>query len=106
MASSDKKPLLPSGKPDLSSDTPDIPTGFPTEPFHHGTDLFGTNHWREQMPTELAKRDGKFGKLGKKAPIEVNSHLVTQYPTKDVFQYDVSLSLDIPDALLIILQRS
>ena len=90
--SSEEKPLLPGGKPDLSTDVNDIPSGIPTTPIVR-EDIFYTNPFRGQMPTELAKRDGKFGKAGKKAVIEINSHKVTGFPTKDVFQYDVSLDL-------------
>jgi len=46
--------------------------------------------FRDQMPTTLAKRDGKFGKAGKKTLIEINSHAVQDWPNKTVFQYDVS----------------
>lgn len=49
-----------------------------------------TNVFRDQMPTTLAKRDGKFGKAGKKTLIEINSHAVQDWPNKTVFQYDVS----------------
>lgn len=76
-------------KPDRSSDTPDIPTGLPTKPFNE-VQWFLTNPYREQMPNALSKRDGKFGKLGKKAAIELNSHVVQTWPDKSVYQYDVS----------------
>jgi len=79
----------PSSKPDLSSNTPDIPTGLPTKPFNESQWLL-TNPYREKMPSALSKRDGKFGKLGKKATIEVNSHAVQSWPDKSVYQYDVS----------------
>jgi hypothetical protein len=79
----------PASKPDLSSNTPDIPTGLPTKPFNEEQWLL-TNPFREQMPSELSKRAGKFGKLGKKATIEVNSHAILTWPDKSVYQYDVS----------------
>lgn len=82
----------PSSKPDLSSNTPDIPTGLPTKPYNE-TQWFLTNPYREQMPSALSKRDGVFGKLGKKAPIEINSHAIQTWPDKSVFQYDVSQDL-------------
>lgn len=74
----------------MSSNTPDIPTGLPTTPFDNT--LFGTNHFRNQMPTALSKRNGRYGKLGKKAVIEINSHEVLEWPQKSVYQYDVSHS--------------
>ena len=49
------------------------------------------NIFRAQMPTTLSKREGKFGKAGKKALIEINSHIVKDWPTRTVYQYDVSL---------------
>ena len=53
-------------------------------------DLFFTNPFRDEMPTELLKRNNKFGTAGKKAFIEVNSHAVKAWPDKTVYQYDVS----------------
>lgn len=41
-----------------------------------------------QMPTEMMSRKG-FSKAGKAALIQVNSHVVEQWPTIDVYQYDV-----------------
>ena len=52
-------------------------------------DLFFTNKFRDQMPTTLMKRD-KFGTVGKKVGIEINSHAVKAWPDKTVYQYDVS----------------
>ena len=49
------------------------------------------NEYRDQMPTALARRDGNFGKAGKKAMIEVNSHAVLSWPQKDVYQYDIMI---------------
>ena len=74
-------------KKDLSSDKPDIPTGFPKYKFISSP--FDDNPFRDQMPTKAMNRPG-FGKLGKAAKIQINSHAVTSFPTRDVFQYDVS----------------
>ena len=74
-------------KIDLSSDKPDIPTGLPKYKFI--TNPFDDNQFRDQMPTQAMNRPG-FGKLGKAAKIQINSHIVTGFPTRDVFQYDVS----------------
>ena len=74
-------------KIDLSSDKPDIPTGFPKYKFI--SDPFDDNPFRDQMPTKAMNRPA-FGKAGKAAKIQINSHLVTSFPTRDVYQYDVS----------------
>ena len=54
--------------------------------FRHAT---WTNPYREKMPTTLMGRP-KFNKSGKPATINVNSHRIEAYPTKTVYQYDVS----------------
>lgn len=77
-------------RPDLSSDKIEgRPTGMPKKPFND-VQWMETNPFRDQMPTQLTKRDGKFGKMGKKATIELNSHAVLSWPDKTVYQYDVS----------------
>ena len=53
-------------------------------------DLFFTNPFRDEMPTELLKRNNIFGNAGKKVGIEINSHAVKAWPDKTVYQYDVS----------------
>ena len=76
----------PGSKPEKSSDSKKSRqlqwVALPYEPT--------TNPFRDQMPTTLTRRDGKFGKAGKKAIINVNSHAVTDWPTSTVYQYDVS----------------
>ena len=74
-------------KRDLSSDKPDIPVGMPTKPFI--TNPFDNNPYRDQMPTKAMLRPG-FGKGGKAAKIQINSHAVLRFPTIEIFQYDVS----------------
>lgn len=51
-------------------------------------DLIHSNPFREQMPTTLMAR-GRPGTSGKPMMININSHLVTNYPTQDVYQFDV-----------------
>ena len=78
---------MSSNSRDLSSDTPDIAVGLPSKPFV--TDLLADNPWREKMPSQSMYRQG-FGKAGKAAKIQVNSHAVQSWPQKPVYQYDVS----------------
>ena len=73
---------------DKSSDTPDIGVGMPEKPFK-GEIFTEHNPFREKMPTAMMSRKG-FSKAGKPAVIQVNSHVVEQWPTIDVYQYDVS----------------
>ncbi len=73
--------------PDLSSNTPDIPVGMPDKPFINT--ISDTNVFRDQMPNQSMTRVG-FGKAGKQAKIQVNSHVVKSWPERDVYQYDVS----------------
>ena len=73
--------------PQPSSKTPDTKSTAPPSQIIEPT----INQFREQMPTTLAKRDGKFGKAGKKALVDINSHPITKWPDQTVFQYDVSL---------------
>ena len=81
---------MPSSNPhDKSSDTPDIGTGMPKPGVIKGEIITGDNPFRKQMPTTMMSRKG-FSKAGKPAVIQVNSHIVEQWPTIDVFQYDVS----------------
>lgn len=79
--------------PDLSSDTPDIPVGMPDKPFINT--ISDTNPFRDQMPTQSMHRIG-FGKAGKQAKIQINSHLVKSWPERPVYQYDVSHHDDHP----------
>lgn len=74
--------------PDMSSDTPDIPVGLPEKPFR--TTISDTNEFRAQMPSQSMHRAG-FGKAGKQAKIQINSHIVKAWPERPVYQYDVSL---------------
>ena len=82
---------------DLSSDTPDIEVGLPTKPFI--TNVLADNPFRDQMPSEAMHRPN-FGKAGKPAKIQVNSHAVQSWPQKPVYQYDVNHSST--DAALIL----
>lgn len=77
----------------LSSNTPDIPTGMPKKAFI-GDPMGGANEFRDQVPQNMMVRPA-FSKAGKPATIQVNSHIVEQWPTRDVFQYDVSRSADL-----------
>lgn len=73
---------------DKSSNTPDIGVGMPEKGFK-GEIFTLPNPFRDQMPTSMMSRKG-FSKAGKPAVISVNSHVVEQWPTIDVYQYDVS----------------
>lgn len=75
---------------DKSSDTPDIGVGLPTKPTITPIIDPIPNPFRTQMPATLMTRKG-FSKAGKPATIQVNSHVVEQWPSIDVCQYDVSL---------------
>lgn len=79
-----------SNKVDKSSDTPDIGVGLPTEPTNTPMIDYEPNPYRGKMPTTMMSRKA-FSKAGKPAVIQLNSHVVEQWPTIDVFQYDVSL---------------
>ena len=81
---------MSSSKGDKSSNTPDIPTGLPMEPTNNPIIEPIPNKFRNQMPTALMSRKG-FSKLGKPATIQLNSHIVEQWPTINVCQYSVSL---------------
>lgn len=48
-----------------------------------------TNPFSAQMPTSLMRRP-KFNTAGKTTQISINSHRVLHFPTKPVYQYDVS----------------
>ena len=69
----------------------EISSGPPIGPFR--TDMIDTNPWREKMPTELMQRTA-FGRLGKPATININSYPVAEFPTKQVYQYNVSAAPD------------
>ncbi|CAD6579499.1 MAG: hypothetical protein ASARMPRED_009159 [Alectoria sarmentosa] len=73
---------------DKSSDTPDIGVGLPTKPTITPIIEPIPNPFREQMPTTLMSRKA-FSKAGKPAAIQINSHIVEQWPTIDVSQYDI-----------------
>ena len=75
---------------DLSSGKPDIPRAL--RDYKHVSSIIDDNPFRDQMPTKAMNRTG-FGKLGKAAKIQINSHIVTGFPTREVYQYDVSLCL-------------
>ena len=79
-----------SGKVDKSSNTPDIGVGLPTKPTNTPIINPIPNPFRDQMPTTLMSRK-TFSKAGKPAMIQLNSHVVEQWPNIDVYQYDVSL---------------
>lgn len=51
-----------------------------------------TNETQYDMPTELMARPKIGNTTGKEVTIEVNSFSVLQFPTKTVYQYDVSSS--------------
>lgn len=48
------------------------------------------NPFRDQMPTTLMPRPEKFNTSGKEGIININSHRILSYPTKKIWQYDVS----------------
>lgn len=48
------------------------------------------NPWRNKMPTTLMPRPPKFNASGKEAGVYINSHRILSYPTKKIWQYDVS----------------
>ena len=53
--------------------------------------LLPANPFRDQMPTKLMQRgEVGFGKAGKTAKVNINSHEVLQWPNRDVYLYDVS----------------
>ena len=81
-----------SGKVDKSSNTPDIGVGLPTKPTNTPIIDPIPNPFRDQMPTTLMSRK-TFSKAGKPATIQLNSHVVEQWPNIDVYQYDVSLMI-------------
>ena len=72
---------MSSSREEKSSKSSGIPTGI-IDPI--------PNKFRNQMPTALMSRKG-FSKAGKPATIQLNSYIVEQWPTINVFQYDVSL---------------
>lgn len=74
-----------------NSSGPSIPSGLPSEAFR--TAVIDTNPWRSKAPTHLKTR-GRPGTAGKPQQIDVNSHVVTQFPTRDIFQYDVGFPLE------------
>lgn len=80
---------------DKSSDTPDIGTGVPMKPTNNPVINPYPNPFRDQMPTTLMGRKA-FSRAGKPAVIQLNSHVVEQWPTIDVFQYDVSFLQSFP----------
>ena len=49
-----------------------------------------TNEYRKKIDVNLKPR-GPYGKLGRAAKVNINSHVVQGWPTKDIWQYDVSL---------------
>lgn len=51
--------------------------------------VWDDNPFSAQMPTNLMRRP-KFNTAGKATQISVNSHRVLNFPTKPVYQYDVS----------------
>ena len=74
---------------DKSSDTPDIPVGLPSRPTNNPIIPPIPNKYRDQMPATLMSRPA-FSKAGKQAQIQVNSHVIEQWPNINVYQYDVS----------------
>ena len=50
-----------------------------------------TNEEQYDMPTELPRRPKELVTLGKEILLRINSYNITDYPTKTVHQYDVSL---------------
>ena len=77
---------MSSSREDKSSKTP---SGLSKESMINPIETI-PNKFRAQMPTALMSRKG-FSKAGKPAMIQVNSHIVEQWPTINVFQYSVSL---------------
>ena len=78
---------MSSGTSQKASSAPSASSGLLTEAFR--SEIRDTNPWREKMPTPMMQRPA-FGKLGKPAAVNVNSHIVTNFPTKHIYQYDVS----------------
>lgn len=58
-----------------------VPTRHPITDF---------NPFRDKMPTTLMPRPQKFNSSGKEVGIYINSHRILSYPTKKIWQYDVS----------------
>ena len=88
--------------PAFRSDTPEVALKLKSDPYtlktKDGTPIVplrqivsDNNPFAEQMPTQLMPRPN-FNTTGKGAPVLINSHPVTKYPTKQVYQYDVSFS--------------
>ena len=50
---------------------------------------WGANPFIQQMPTDLMQRPA-FGKAGKAYKVNVNSFKVEAWPTRDIYQFDVS----------------
>ncbi|KAF6219194.1 hypothetical protein HO133_005019 [Letharia lupina] len=73
---------------DKSSNTPDIGVGLPTKPMINLIIDPIPNPFRDQMPTTMMSRKA-FSKAGKPAVIQVNSHIVEQWPTINIYQYDI-----------------
>lgn len=85
---------MSSNTKDKSSNTPDIGVGLPTTPTNNPLINPMPNRFRIQMPTTMMSRPG-FSKAGKQANIQLNSHIVENWPTMDVAQYDVRF-LELP----------
>ncbi len=45
-----------------------------------------------QVPVEYARRPAKGNTTGREIAIQINSYPITQFPSKTVYQYDVSVS--------------
>ena len=50
----------------------------------------GTNPFYGQMPADLMRRPG-FGTAGNKHKVNINAYNVDQWPSRSVYQYDVSI---------------
>ncbi|MCJ1277895.1 hypothetical protein MMC21_005709 [Puttea exsequens] len=71
---------------------PDLSTTVPIRPVISKSlvlpILDPNNPWRDKMPDTVMQRPA-FGRAGKTAKIQINSHIIKRFPTIAVYQYDV-----------------
>lgn len=77
----------PNTKPKSGRVTLTTKDGTPITPLRQI--VLDTNEYAKQMPTTLMPRPG-FSTAGKPAQVSINSHKVLNFPTKMIYQYDVS----------------
>lgn len=63
------------------------------EVFHFRHYNRGTDEEQYNVPVEFARRPG-FNATGKEINVAVNAYPIVQFPTKTVYQYDVSQSFE------------